>query len=47
MQKEIVSMKKLINSWPKKEIENFIHANLRIITQEMLFKKVLRTVHPL
>ena len=40
-------MKKLINSQSKKEIENFIQDNLRIITQETVFQKPLRTVLPI
>ena len=39
-------MKKLINSQLKKEMENFIPANLRIITWEIVFQKALRTVLP-
>ena len=37
-------MKKLINSRSKEEIENFIQANLRIITSERVFQKILKTV---
>ena len=36
--------KKLTSSQSKGEIENFIHANLRIIIQETVFQKTLRTV---
>ena len=35
---------KLINGQSKKEMEIFIRANLRIITQETVFQKGLRTV---
>ena len=35
---------KLCNSRSKKEMENFIQANLRIITQEMDLQKTLRIV---
>ena len=35
---------KLISGQSKKEMENFICANLRIITREAVFQKALRTV---
>ena len=35
---------KLINSQSKREVENFIQANLRIITRVTVFQKSLRTV---
>ena len=41
----IVSEKK-ISSQSNKEIENFILANLRIITWETVFQKALRTFPP-
>ena len=44
---KIILTKKLSNSQPKEEIENFIQANLRIITQEIVFQKALRTVLPI
>ena len=37
-------MKKLISSRSKKEMENCIGANLRIITWETVFQKALRTI---
>ena len=37
----------LINSRSKTEMENFIRANLRIITQETVLQKALRTVLPM
>ena len=40
-----VTGKKLINSQSNKEMENFIQANLRIITQETVFQKALRSKH--
>lgn len=36
--------KKLTSRRSKGEIENFIHANLRVITRETIFQKTLRTV---
>ena len=36
-----------INSQSKKEGENFIQPNLRIITQETVFQKSLRAVPPI
>ena len=35
---------KLINGQSKKEMENFICANLRVITRDTVFQKALRTV---
>ena len=34
----------LISSQSKKEMENFVQANLRIFIQETVFQKTLRTV---
>ena len=39
-------MKKLISSQSKKEMENFIRANLKIITQETASQKALRMALP-
>lgn len=40
------SVKKSISSQSRKEMEIFIQVNLRIITQETVFQKTLRTVLP-
>ena len=39
-----MSMKKLIHSQAKKEMEHFIQTNLRIITWETVSQRGLRTV---
>ena len=40
----LVDKKILISSQSKKEIENFIPANMKIITQETVFQKALRGI---
>ena len=39
--------KKLATGQSREEIENFIQGNIRIITQEIVFQKALRTLPPI
>ena len=41
---KVVLIKKLMNNWSKTEMENFIWANLKIITREIVFQETLRTI---